>query len=108
MLGNSSTASERRNPKDGRSELLLVRRDFFVSCPLFFFPFSRLSSYLLLLFLHLIFILAVPKREVNWKTLVHEFHISIAALNGIFFFASLNSHLTGASLVKNKLHLTKI
>ena len=44
-------------------------------CPLYFFPYTLLSSYLLLLLLCLISFLLFPCASV-WKTLVHEFHIS--------------------------------
>ena len=42
------------------------KRDFFLSCPLCFFPYSRLSSYRLRLFLYLISFLLFPYASV-WE-----------------------------------------
>ena len=48
---------------------------FFLSCPLYLSPYSRLSSCLRLLFLCLISLLLFPYASFG-KTLLHEFHIS--------------------------------
>ena len=64
--------------------VVIGRLGFFLSCPLYFFPYSRLSSFLLRLY----FILAVPMLYMFGKTLVHGFPISyIAILDATFFFA---------------------
>ena len=56
------------------------------SRPLCFFPYSRLSSYLLRLFLYLIFIFAVPIRECLGK-LLHEFLISYSDTEWYLLFS---------------------
>ena len=51
---------------------MIGRRDFF-SCRLFFFPYSRVSSYILRLFI--LFHSCCSHAELLFTTLVHEFHI---------------------------------
>ena len=55
---------------------MIGRRDYCFSCPLYFFPCSRLSSYLLRLFFLISFHSCCSHARVFGKTLVHEFDIS--------------------------------
>ena len=61
-----------------QSGLLFFRSRFtsFFSLPLYFFPYSLFSSYLLPLLLCLISFFLFLYAQVVRKTLVHEFHIS--------------------------------
>ena len=63
---------------------MIGRRDFFFSWTLYFFPYSRLFSYLLRLFLY--FILAVYMRECLGKHSSMSSPFPIAILNGTFVF----------------------
>ena len=76
----------------------LCRRDFvFLSCSLYFLPYSRLSSYLFRLFLCLISFLLFPGARVFGKTLVHEFHISYSQTEWLLLFS--DSATTSAQCV---------
>ena len=69
---------------------------FFLSSPLYFFPYSHLSSYLLLLFLYL-FIFCCFHVQVCGKTLVHELHISYSHTEWYLLFS--DSGTTSAPFV---------
>ena len=72
--------------KTSKIIIIIGRRDFFCSCLICFFPYSRLSSYLLRLFLYLISFLLFPAR-VFGKTLVHEFPISYSHTEWYLLFS---------------------
>ena len=61
----------------------------FFSCPLCFFPYSRLSSYLLRLFLYLISFLLFPCASVWGKHSCMSSPFPIAILNGTCFFPTV-------------------
>ena len=62
--------------------------DLFFSCPLFFFAYSRLSSYVLRLFLYLVSFLLFPCASV-WETLLHEFLISYSHIEWYLLFPTV-------------------
>ena len=57
----------------------------FLSYPLYFFPYSRLSSYLLRFFI--LFHCCCSHAQVFVKTLVHEFHISYSHTEWYLLFS---------------------
>ena len=71
----------------GTSELWIGRRDFILSCTLYFFPFSRLSSYLLRLSFCLISILLFPCMSVYENTLYISSPCPVAILTDTSFFS---------------------
>ena len=72
--------------------------DFIFSCPLYFFPCSRISSYLL--FLCLISFLLFPCAMFG-KTLVHEFLISYSHTEWLSFFRQCNYKCTKENSVRD-------
>ena len=74
-------------------QVVIGRRDLFLSCHLYFFPYSRLSSYLLRLPLCLISFLLFHARVFE-KTLVHEFHISYSNTEWSLFFSLFGARET--------------
>ena len=72
------------------------------SCPLCFFPYSRLSSYLLCCFF-LLFNSCCSHSRVFGKTLCMSSPFPIAILNDTYFFASRNSPCCGRSFAYQNL-----
>ena len=68
----------------------------FLSCPLYFFQYSSVSYYLLLLFHNLISFLLFPFTSV-WETLVHEFLISYS--HNEWYLLLIDSATTSAHFV---------
>ena len=64
-------------------------RDFFLSCPLYFFPYSRLSPYLLRLSLFLILFLLFPWTSVWEITRARVQHFLLPYWMVLHFFLSL-------------------
>ena len=71
-----------------------VLTSFFL-CPICFFPYSRLFSYLLRLILYLISFLLFPSASVWGKHSCMSFSFPVAILNGASFFARENSPCFG-------------
>ena len=62
---------------------MIGRRDFFYSCPLYFFPYSRLSSVCLMV----LFNSSCSHAWVFWKTLVREFPVSYSHTKWYFLIS---------------------
>ena len=88
-LGNSSTTSGSSDPGETRSDLLLDRRDFFFSCPLYF-PYSLLTCYHLLC------------DFVLFHSCCSPIPIAILRLHGTCPFARRNSPFCGRSFAYQK------
>ena len=84
--------------------VVIGRHRFLFQCPLYFFPYSRLSSHLLALSLCRISFLQFPQANIWKKTLVHEF-ISWSHTEWYLFFSRGEIVLTlvEASSLKIKL-----
>ena len=68
-----------------RNDTIIGRRDCFFSCPLYFFVIhASLLTYIV--GFRILFHSCCFRARVSVKTLVHEFPIPIAILNGTFFF----------------------
>ena len=85
---------------------LAVGTYFFLSCPLYFFSYFPLSSYLLRLFLYLVSFLLFPCASV-WENTRARVHISASHLNGTCFFEKWNSHFHRIFAYQNLIKLTR-
>ena len=73
--------------------IVIGQRDLFLSCPLYIFPYSSLSSCLLHLSLCLISVLLYPCVSV-WEKLVHEFQITYSHAQWYFIFSLFDARET--------------